>query len=338
MAVVEQGPDRVSLEIEGMTCASCAVRIEKKLNRLDGVDATVNYATETAAVSFDPSRTSLDELRATVEAAGYHVAAPASRAAGGSRSSLGRRVTISAVLTAPLVALAMAPFLHFPGWEWVALGALDSGRALGRVALSSRCGAQRPARHGHDGHARLHWHPRRVGLVRRRAHRVARRRDVLRGRRRDHDADPRRVGSSRSARSGARARRSAPSSSWGRRTPPSCAAASRCACRWSSSGVGDVFVVRPGEKVATDGVVEEGRLGARPVDADRRAGAGRGRPGGRGRRRDDQHVREPRRACHEGRRRTRRSRRSPGSSPTRRRARRRSSVSSTASPASSCRS
>ncbi len=69
-------PGRVELEIEGMTCASCAVRVEKKLNRLEGVEATVNYATETASVRYDPARVRLDELIETIEAIGYGAALP----------------------------------------------------------------------------------------------------------------------------------------------------------------------------------------------------------------------------------------------------------------------
>jgi copper chaperone CopZ len=61
----------LELPVEGMTCASCAVRIEKKLNKLDGVTATVNFATETASVAFDPAHAQLEDLAAAVEAAGY---------------------------------------------------------------------------------------------------------------------------------------------------------------------------------------------------------------------------------------------------------------------------
>src|SRR5262245_46797946 len=68
-------PNRIELAIGGMTCASCAARIEKKLNRLDGVTATVNYATEKATVSYDDTRTP-DELIATVEQTGYTATLP----------------------------------------------------------------------------------------------------------------------------------------------------------------------------------------------------------------------------------------------------------------------
>ena len=67
MGTVAQSSDRVELAIEGMTCASCAARIEKRLNRLDGVEASVNYASEHAAVCFDPGQVSVAELIAAVE-------------------------------------------------------------------------------------------------------------------------------------------------------------------------------------------------------------------------------------------------------------------------------
>ncbi len=79
MAVATPEKQRLSLDLEGMTCASCAARIERKLNKLDGVEATVNYATEQAAVAFDPGAVSVDDLIATVEAAGYHAAPAAAR-------------------------------------------------------------------------------------------------------------------------------------------------------------------------------------------------------------------------------------------------------------------
>ena len=71
-ATIEEPRTRVQLALEGMTCASCATRIERKLNKLEGVDATVNFATEQAAVSYDPARAAVDDLIHAVEAAGYH--------------------------------------------------------------------------------------------------------------------------------------------------------------------------------------------------------------------------------------------------------------------------
>src|SRR5215211_7202075 len=116
------------LAIGGMTCASCAARIERKLNKLDGVDAAVNYATDRASVVFDPARVPLDTLLATVESVGYSASLP--RAAGDAthtddaRNALRTvegRLVVSALLTAPLVLLAMVSPFQFAGWEWVAL-------------------------------------------------------------------------------------------------------------------------------------------------------------------------------------------------------------------------
>ncbi len=122
-AVEEKPEQRVQLAIEGMTCAACAARIERKLNRVEGVTATVNYATEQATVTYDPRRVSLDDLIRTVEAAGYGATLPAQ--AEGTREEAGRqlflRLAAAAALTAPLVALAMIPPLRFSGWEWLAL-------------------------------------------------------------------------------------------------------------------------------------------------------------------------------------------------------------------------
>ena len=71
---------RLELPIEGMTCASCAVRVEKKLNKLDGVSAAVNYATERASVEFDAGAVSPEQLVAAVESAGYRAALPTDEA------------------------------------------------------------------------------------------------------------------------------------------------------------------------------------------------------------------------------------------------------------------
>ncbi|HJR95800.1 MAG TPA: heavy metal translocating P-type ATPase [Gaiellaceae bacterium] len=116
-------PDtRVDLALDGMTCAACANRIERKLNKLDGVEASVNYATEHATVRFDPDRVSLPDLVGAVEAAGYHAAlASEGRATTDRTDAVRRRLVVAAALSAPLVVLAMVAPLQFDGWEWIAL-------------------------------------------------------------------------------------------------------------------------------------------------------------------------------------------------------------------------
>ncbi|MDX3190834.1 heavy metal translocating P-type ATPase [Streptomyces sp. MN03-5084-2B] len=109
--------ERVELAIGGMTCASCAARVERKLNKVGGVTATVNYATEKAQVSY-PAGMSVDDLRAVVEAAGYSARLPERETP---EETPRNRLLGSAGLTVPLVALAMVPAWQFPGWQWVAL-------------------------------------------------------------------------------------------------------------------------------------------------------------------------------------------------------------------------
>jgi len=117
------------LVIGGMTCASCAARVERKLNRLDGVSATVNFATEAARVSF-PETLTVGDLIAAVERTGYTAALPAPPEAGqdedaaaGSRRELRLRMLVSVALAVPVVLLAMVPALQFPGWRWASLAA-----------------------------------------------------------------------------------------------------------------------------------------------------------------------------------------------------------------------
>jgi Cu+-exporting ATPase len=112
--------ERTELTLEGMTCASCAARIEKKLNRLDGVDATVNFATERAAVAYDPARVEFGDLLHAVEGAGYQ-ASPLRAEDPDAVAPIRRRVSGAASLTVPLVLVAMITPLQFAGWEWVAL-------------------------------------------------------------------------------------------------------------------------------------------------------------------------------------------------------------------------
>lgn len=106
-----------------MTCASCAVRIEKRLNKLDGVAADVNYATEKATVQFDHAVVSEDDLVAAVEAAGYQAVRPAAEAAepADDTAPLRRRLIVSAVLSAPVLLLAMVDSLQFENWQWLSL-------------------------------------------------------------------------------------------------------------------------------------------------------------------------------------------------------------------------
>ncbi|MBE7954169.1 heavy metal translocating P-type ATPase [Microbacterium oxydans] len=123
-------PTSVELEIGGMTCASCAMRIEKKLNRIDGITATVNYATEKAKVTapegFDPAL-----LIAEVEKTGYTAVLPmpeaktpageVTDASDAELTSLRHRLVASIILTVPVIAMAMIPALQFTSWQWLSL-------------------------------------------------------------------------------------------------------------------------------------------------------------------------------------------------------------------------
>jgi Cu+-exporting ATPase len=124
---------RVELAIGGMTCASCAARIEKKLNRIDGVTATVNFATEKARVDFGPG-VQVEDLIATVEKTGYTAEPPqpeptpgaaAAGAAGHEHGSpevhtLRQRLLVNVALTVPVVLLSMVPAVQFTNWQWLA--------------------------------------------------------------------------------------------------------------------------------------------------------------------------------------------------------------------------
>ncbi|MFF5447820.1 heavy metal translocating P-type ATPase [Streptomyces sp. NPDC012888] len=142
----EPGDRRIELSIGGMTCASCAARIEKKLNRMDGVSATVNFATETARVSYGGD-VEVADLIATVVKTGYTAeepppppapepepgrgtasgdaedaaAAPEPAEHDPATAALRQRLLVSAVLALPVVLLSMVPVLQFDNWQWLSL-------------------------------------------------------------------------------------------------------------------------------------------------------------------------------------------------------------------------
>ncbi|NYG06985.1 Cu+-exporting ATPase [Phycicoccus badiiscoriae] len=121
-------PSSVELVIGGMTCASCATRIEKKLNKIDGVVATVNYATEKAKVTF-PEGVTTDDLLQTVERTGYTAALPVVARDQGAQQdaeadptrALRHRLLVSVALAVPVIAMAMVPAWQFRNWQWASL-------------------------------------------------------------------------------------------------------------------------------------------------------------------------------------------------------------------------
>ncbi|BAU94787.1 cation transport ATPase [Corynebacterium suranareeae] len=131
----------IDLGVTGMTCTSCSARVERKLNKLDGVEATVNYATESAQISYDPAKVDTEKLIQTVEGAGYGAFTMALDSgedtqedsggdAGQSRidtardleaADLKHRVIVSGLLSVPIVLLSMIPALQFNNWQWAVL-------------------------------------------------------------------------------------------------------------------------------------------------------------------------------------------------------------------------
>lgn len=136
---------QIDLGVTGMTCTSCSARVERKLNKVDGVDATVNFATESASVSYDPDKVDPDALIEVVRGAGYDAftvadeedfaeegdtgaststgpsESPQDAARAREAADLKHRVIISALLTVPIVLLSMIPALQFTNWQWAVL-------------------------------------------------------------------------------------------------------------------------------------------------------------------------------------------------------------------------
>jgi Cu+-exporting ATPase len=150
---LQTAPNQIALSIGGMTCASCATRIEKKLNRMDGVTATVNYATEKANVTYADDVTPAD-LITTVEKTGYTAELP--RPAAGDPAehaapvdelrALRTRLWVSLVLTVPVIAMAMIPALQFTNWQWLSLTLAAPVVVYGGLPFHNAAGAN--LRHG----------------------------------------------------------------------------------------------------------------------------------------------------------------------------------------------
>ncbi|PIM73551.1 copper-translocating P-type ATPase [Streptomyces sp. JV178] len=155
----DESAHEVELMIGGMTCASCAARVEKKLNRMDGVTATVNYATEKAKIAY-PSGVEVADLIATVVKTGYTAEEPpppapptvdpeADQEPGADSpvedpelAALRQRLTVSALLAAPVVLMSMVPALQFDNWQWLSLTlaapvAVWGGLPFHRAALTN---------------------------------------------------------------------------------------------------------------------------------------------------------------------------------------------------------
>src|SRR5215218_9154555 len=126
--VGDERAERLELPIQGMTCSSCAGRVEKSLNRLEGVEASVNYATERASVRFDPERVEPEELVGAVASVGYSASLPtAGKQEGGAEHEHGavddlrRRLIFATAFSLPVLALAMIEPLQFDNWQWLSL-------------------------------------------------------------------------------------------------------------------------------------------------------------------------------------------------------------------------
>jgi Cu+-exporting ATPase len=243
----------VDLDIAGMTCAACAHRVERTLNRLDGVTASVSYATERAHV-VAPPEVPVDELIAAVRRAGYGASPPSPESE--TRSPRPTRLLVAAALTVPVVLWTMVGVLRFDGWEWVAtalagLVVWGAGWPFHRAAVLN-------ARHLASTMDTLvslgttaAWVWSVVSLVRGQGHMYVEVAAVvttflLLGRWAE-SRSKRRAGEALRALMELGAKQVSVLADDGEELRPV-----------EQLAVGDRFVVRPGEKVATDGVVEQG--------------------------------------------------------------------------------
>ena len=278
----------IDLAVTGMTCASCAARIEKRLNRLTGAEASVNYATEIAHVRFDPATVSAADLVAAVESVGYGAVLPTvvAEPVAGARvesaaerhvAELRQRLVVSAILAAPALALSMIPPLQFRNWQWLVLtlaspvvvwGALPFHRAAlknlrhGAATMDTLISVGTGAAYGYSLWALFFGHAGEPGMTMAFTLTVSRSSGgehlylevaaavttlILAGRYFEARAKRRAGEALRSLLElGAKDVAVLDASGDERRIPI------------VELAVGDLFVVRPGEKIATDGFVESG--------------------------------------------------------------------------------
>ncbi len=158
----------IELPITGMTCASCANRIERRLNKLDGVTASVNYATEKASVEYDEA-VDPQSLVAAVEAVGYQAVLPSTEpeiaAERDETEGLRRRAIVAALLSVPALLLAMIPALQFDNLQWLSLQLVTPVVLWAAWPFHKAAWAEPQARRGDDGHARLPRHAGGVAVV-----------------------------------------------------------------------------------------------------------------------------------------------------------------------------
>ena len=160
---------QLELPIAGMTCAGCASRVERKLNELEGVRASVNFATERATIEVLDASIAPERLVEAVESAGYGARLPgAERSAApepDSSAPLRRRLVVSALLSTPVLLLSTLSGLQFEGWEWVALGLATPVVFWGGLPLPPRHVDEPASPRGDDGHADQRRHPGRLAVV-----------------------------------------------------------------------------------------------------------------------------------------------------------------------------
>ena len=283
-----------------MTCASCAARIEKKLNKLDGVSATVNYATETAHVSVTDPSVDTDALLTTVEKLGYSATLPeaAQRSQTATRRPTPRptmwrqRLIIASFLALPVLLMSMIPPLQFTNWQWLALtlaspvvvwGAWPFHHAAwvnlrhGTATMDTLISVGVGAAYLWSVYALFFGEAGMPGMTMEMSFTASGNEEIylevasvvtvfivagryLERRAKQRSGQALRALLSLGAKDVGTPRR--------RRGP---------AYRSISSPSDDIFVVRPGERIATDGVVVEGSSAVDTVDADRRERSGRGR-------------------------------------------------------------